>query len=76
MHLRCRSKISPAGVYGFAGMNPSPIPAKEKVLLCDLCDLERTQRVDVRKKALKAFVEIRTIFCYYVRMEVGRWRQN
>jgi len=58
VHTSCppgkKYNTPPAGVRGFAGMNPSPIPAKEKASLCALCDLERPEGVGVRKKPLNA----------------------
>jgi len=51
-------------------MDPSPIPAKEKSSSVPSVDSKERKRLGVRKKPFKAFVEIRTIFCYYVRMEV------
>ena len=54
----------------FAGMNPSPIPAKEKALLCDLCVLEGAQRLGVRKKPLRASSLARFARAHRVRREM------
>jgi len=45
-----RSKISPAGACGFAGMNPSPIPAKEKSSSVPSVVSKERKRLGERKK--------------------------
>jgi len=45
--------MSPAGVCGFAGMNPSPMPAKERPSSVPSVVSKERKRLGVRKKPLK-----------------------